>query len=65
MNTDLEEFMARTIGSADKDEMMRICTAFAELALYYREMWWIGTTVAPDDNVALIVRTVKTVREKK
>lgn len=64
MNTDLEEFMARTIGSADKDEMMRICTAFAELALNYREMW-IGTTVAPDDNVALIVRTVKTVREGK
>ena len=64
MNTDLEEFMARTIGSADKDEMMRICTAFAELALYYREMW-IVTTVAPDDNVALIVRTVKTVREGK
>lgn len=64
MNTDLEEFMARTIGSADKDEMMRICTAFAELALHYREMW-IGTTVAPDDNVALIVRTVKTVREGK
>lgn len=64
MNTDLEEFMARTIGSADKDEMMRICTAFAEPALYYREMW-IGTTVAPDDNVALIVRTVKTVREGK
>lgn len=64
MNTDLEEFMARTIGSADKDEMMRICTAFAELALYCREMW-IGTTVAPDDNVALIVRTVKTVREGK
>lgn len=64
MNTDLEEFMARTIGSADKDEMMRICTAFAEFALYYREMW-IGTTVAPDDNVALIVRTVKTVREGK
>lgn len=44
MNTDLKEFMARTIGS--------------------REMW-IGTTVAPDDNVALIVRTVKTVREGK
>ena len=64
MNTDLKEFMARTIGSADKDEMMRICTAFAELALCYREMW-IGTTVAPDDNVALIVRTVKTVREGK
>lgn len=64
MNTDLKEFMARTIGSADKDEMMRICTAFAELALYYREMW-TGTTVAPDDNVALIVRTVKTVREGK
>lgn len=64
MNTDLEEFMARTIGSADKDEMMRICTAFVELALYYREMW-IGTTAAPDDNVALIVRTVKTVREGK
>lgn len=64
MNTDLEEFMARTIGSADKDEMMRICTAFAELALYYREMW-TGVTVAPDDNVALIVRTVKTVREGK
>lgn len=64
MNTDLKEFMARTIGSADKDEMMRICTAFAELALYYSEMW-IGTTVAPDDNVALIVRTVKTVREGK
>ena len=64
MNTDLKEFMARTIGSADKDEMMRICTAFAELALYYMEMW-IGTTVAPDDNVALIVRTVKTVREGK
>lgn len=64
MNTDLKEFMARTIGSADKDEMMRICTAFAELALYYGEMW-IGTTVAPDDNVALIVRTVKTVREGK
>lgn len=64
MNTDLKEFMARTIGSADKDEMMRICTAFAELALYYREMW-IGTIAAPDDNVALIVRTVKTVREGK
>lgn len=64
MNTDLKEFMARTIGSADKDEMMRICTAFAELALYYREVG-IGTTVAPDDNVALIVRTVKTVREGK
>lgn len=64
MNTDLKEFMARTIGSADKDEMMRICTAFAELALYHREMW-IGTTVAPDDNVALIVRTGKTVREGK
>lgn len=64
MNTDLEEFMARTIGSADKDEMMRICTAFAELALYYREMW-TGVTVAPDDNVALVVRTIKTAREKK
>ena len=37
MNTDLKEFMARTI----------------------------ATTVAPDDNVALIVRTVKTVREGK
>lgn len=64
MNTDLKEFMARTIGSADKDEMMRICTAFAELALYYREMW-TGVTVAPDDNVALVVRTIKTAREKK
>lgn len=64
MNTDLEEFMARTIGDADKDEMLQICTAFAELALYYREMW-TGVTVAPDDNVALIVRTVKTVREGK
>lgn len=64
MNTDLEEFMARTIGDADKDEMLQICTAFAELALYYREMW-IGTTVAPDDNVALVVRTIKTAREKK
>lgn len=64
MNTHLKEFMAHTIGSADKDEMMRICIAFAELALYYREMW-IATTVAPDDNVALIVRTVKTVREGK
>lgn len=64
MNTDLKEFMARTIGSADKDEMLQICTAFAELALYYREMW-TGVTVAPDDNVALIARTVKTVREGK
>lgn len=64
MNTDLKEFMARTIGDADKDEMMQICTAFAELALYYREMW-MGTTVPPDDNVALVVRTVKTAREGK
>lgn len=64
MDTDLKEFVARAIGDADKDEMLQICTAFAELALYYREMW-IGTTVAPDDNVALIVRTVKTVREGK
>lgn len=64
MNTDLKEFMARTIGSADKDEMLQICTAFAELALYYREMW-TGATVAPDDNVAFVVRTIKTAREKK
>lgn len=64
MDTDLKGFMARTIGSADKDEMMRICTASAGPALYYREMW-IGATVAPDGNVALIARTVKAVREGK
>lgn len=62
MDTDLKESVARAIGGAGKDEMLQICTAFAELALYYREMW-TGATVAPDDNVALIVRTVKAVRE--
>ncbi len=64
MDTDLKEFVARAIGDADKDEMLQICTAFAELALYYREMW-TGVTVAPDDNVALVVRTIKTAREGK
>lgn len=64
MNNDLKDFMERALGDADGEEMMRICIAFAELALHYREMW-MGVTVAPDDNVSFVIRTMKAAREAK